>query len=170
MITIWSCTHHTHLFRPTCLIINTCDQNWREMQNFHLRMQRLLLDCCELVDRCGCFCSRRGSLWGRCGVVVGSLWGRSGSLWIVVGRCGVVVGSCGSLWVVPCFSNYDYRMVKLLYEIHNQLQCALFHFTFLISRLLYCLKYFGKPLAGELISTSLAFQSWRRSFENGSYL
>jgi hypothetical protein len=37
------------------------------------------------VDSCG-------SLWGRCGVVVG----RSGSLWIVVGRCGVVVGRCGS--------------------------------------------------------------------------
>ena len=30
LITIWTCTHHTHLFRPTCLIINTCDQNWRE--------------------------------------------------------------------------------------------------------------------------------------------
>ena len=84
LITIWSCTHHTHLFRPTCLIINTCDQNWREMQNFHLRMQRLLLDCCELVHRCGWFFGRRGSLWGRCG-----------SLWIVVGCCGVVVGRCG---------------------------------------------------------------------------
>ena len=23
-----------------------------------------------------------------------------------MGRCGVVVGRCGSLWVVPCFSNY----------------------------------------------------------------
>ena len=102
LITIWSCTHHTHLFRPTCLIINTCDQNWREMQNFHLRMQRLLLDCCELVDRCGWFFGRRGSLWvvvDRCGLLwgrSGSLWGHSGSLWIVVGRCGVIVGRCGS--------------------------------------------------------------------------
>jgi hypothetical protein len=62
---------------------------------------------------------RSGSLWGRCGVVVGSLWivvGRSGSLWVVVGSLWVVVGRCGSLWVVvdrcwslwvvPCFSNY----------------------------------------------------------------
>ena len=123
MITIWRCTHHTHLFRPTCLIINTCDQNWREMQNFHLRMQRLLLDRCELVDRCGWFfwspwlvVGSCGSLWivvgccgvvvGRCGVVgslwgrSGSLWGRSGSLWVVVGRCGSLWGRCGSLWVV----------------------------------------------------------------------
>jgi hypothetical protein len=76
------------------------------MQNFHLRMQRLLLDCCELVDRCGWFFGSLwivvGSLWvvvGRCGVVVG----RCG---VVVGLCGVVVGRCGSLWVVPCFSSY----------------------------------------------------------------
>jgi hypothetical protein len=52
-----------------------------------------------------------GVVVGRCG----SLWGRSGSSWVVVGRCGVVVGSlwivvgrCGSLWVVPCFSNYEH--------------------------------------------------------------
>jgi hypothetical protein len=31
----------------------------------------------------------------------GSLWGRCGSLWVVV----------GSLWVVPCFSNYDVRII-----------------------------------------------------------
>ena len=40
------------------------------------------------------------SLWlvlDRCG----SLWGRCGSSWVVV----------GSLWVVPCFSNYDVRII-----------------------------------------------------------
>ena len=62
-------------------------------------MQRLLLDCCELVDRCGWFLvvvARCGSLcMGSLWVVVGSLWGRCGSLWVVVGRCGVVVGRCG---------------------------------------------------------------------------
>ena len=44
----------------------------------------LLLDCCELVDRCGSLwlvLGRRGSLWGR----RGSLWDRCGSLWA---RCG----------------------------------------------------------------------------------
>ena len=29
-----------------------------------------------------------------------------GSLWIIVGRCGIVVDRCGSLWVVPGFSNF----------------------------------------------------------------
>jgi hypothetical protein len=50
------------------------------------------------VCPCGWFWIVVGSLWGRCGVVVASLWG----------RCGVVVGS---LWVVPCFSNYDVRII-----------------------------------------------------------
>ena len=138
MITIWSCTHHTHLFRPTCLIINTCDQNWREnarllplahaeifpmdfptlpyalifsitgiavevlmVANDWGHRMLLLLDCCELVDRCE-------SLWlvvGRCGwfwVVVAGF----GSSWLVVAHCGVVaccgviVARCGSFHVL----------------------------------------------------------------------
>ena len=78
----------------------------------------LLLDCCELMDRCGSLWARCGVVVdrgvvvglvvGHCGVVVGVVVGCCG---VVVGRCGVVVGSlwgrCGSLWVVPCFSNYD---------------------------------------------------------------
>ena len=55
-----------------------------------------------------------GSLWGRSGLLWGHsglLWGRSGSLWVVVGSLWIIVGHCGvvvgSLWVVPCFSNYD---------------------------------------------------------------
>jgi hypothetical protein len=60
----------------------------------------------SLSGRCGSLWVVVGSLWDRCGVVVGrcgSLWSRCGSLWVVVGRC-------GSLWVVPCFSNYDWRL------------------------------------------------------------
>jgi hypothetical protein len=60
----------------------------------------LLLDCCELVGRCGWLCvvvAGFGSLW----VVVGSLWVVVGSLWVVVRRCGVVVGR----------SNYDVRII-----------------------------------------------------------
>ena len=29
-----------------------------------------------------------------------------GSLWIVVNRCGSLRDGCGTLWVVPSFSNY----------------------------------------------------------------
>jgi hypothetical protein len=54
-----------------------------------------------VLDRCGSSWGGCGSSWSRCG----SLWGRCGSLW---GRCGVVVWS---LWVVPCFSNYDVRII-----------------------------------------------------------
>ena len=35
-------------------------------------------------------------------------------------RCGIVVGRCGSLWVVPGFSNYDSKhyitRVKISYK------------------------------------------------------
>ena len=54
----------------------------------------LLLDCCGLwvvVDHCSL-------LWGLCG-------------WLHVNRCGVVVAHCGSLWLVPCFSNYEWTLL-----------------------------------------------------------
>ena len=44
-----------------------------------------------------------------------------GSLWVVVGRCGIVEGRCGSLWVVPGFSNYgagrQLSMFSLVYHL-----------------------------------------------------
>jgi hypothetical protein len=122
LITIWSCTHHTHLFRPTCLIINTCDQNWRENARLPLAYAEIfpmdfptlpyalifsitgiavevLMVANDRGTECKCCCWIVVNLW----IVVagcGSLWlvlGRRGSLW---GRCGVVVGRCGSLWIV----------------------------------------------------------------------
>jgi hypothetical protein len=65
------------------------------------------------------------SFWGCCGwlwivaLVVGrrgsfgSLWivvTRCGWLWIIVDRCGSLWGRCRSLWLVPCFSNYDVQL------------------------------------------------------------
>ena len=38
-------------------------------------------------------------------IVVRSLWVVLRSLWVVVGRFEIVVDRCGSLWVVPAFSN-----------------------------------------------------------------
>ena len=63
--------------------------------------------CCWIVVNLCVVVAGCVSLWlvlDRCG----SSWGRCVSLYVVVGRCGVVVGS---LRVVPCFSNYDVRII-----------------------------------------------------------
>ena len=119
MITIWSCTHHTHLFRPTCLIINTCDQNWRVNARPPLAYREIfpmdfptlpyalifsitgiavevLMVANDRGTECCCCCWIVVNLW----IVVagfGSSWVVVGSLW---GCCGVIVGHCGLFHVL----------------------------------------------------------------------
>ena len=107
MITIWSCTHHTHLFRPTCLIINTCDQNWRENARLPLAHAEifpldfptlpyaLIFSITGIAVEVLMVANDRGTECCCCWIVV--------NLCVVVSRCGwlcVVVAGFGSLWIV----------------------------------------------------------------------
>ena len=122
MITIWSCTH---LFRPTCLIINTCDQNWRENvrlplvhaeifpMDFPTLPYALIFSITGIAVEVLMVANDRGTECCCCWIVV-NLWvvvAGCVSLWLVLDRCGSLWCRCGLLWVVPCFSNYDVHII-----------------------------------------------------------
>ena len=114
LITIWSCTHHTRLFRPTCLIliINTCDQNWGGNARLPLAHAEIFstLPYSLIFSKTGIaveavlkVANDRGTECYCCWIVV-NLWivvAGFGSSWFVVRSLWVILwGRCGSFHVL----------------------------------------------------------------------
>jgi hypothetical protein len=98
----WACTR-ANLFRPTCLIINTCDPNWRENvrlplahaeifpMDFPTLPYALIFSITGIAVEVQMVANDRGTGCCCCWIVV--------NFWVIVAGCMcVVVTGFGSLW------------------------------------------------------------------------